>query len=114
MWIVLKKIHRKNTENLLTSHHKSGNLSLSGKYRKETEKEQEMYRMIKVLGKAGIIEAMKKGAYIYRVSGRYGGWGISGADDVVTVRADSCRNVVNSGLVEVSEMRFGYVAYRLK
>lgn len=69
----------------------------------------------KVLGVKGIIEQMEKGAYIYRVSGRFGGWGIQNTTtkECVTVRADSCRKVIM--MSNVKEIRSGgnYVEYGL-
>ena len=71
---------------------------------------------MKVLGYKGILEQMEQGAYIYRVSGKFGGWGISDTTckDLVTVRADSCRKVAISGKVYESRRSSNYVEYRLK
>ena len=69
----------------------------------------------KVLGKRGILEQMKAGAYIYRVPGKFGGWGISDTTSphLVTVRADSCRALVASGLLKETRST-NFVRYDLK
>lgn len=69
---------------------------------------------IRTLGKDAILDEMRKGATIYRVSGRFGGWDINGASDIVTVRQDSCRKLVESGLVKVIRRDRGYVEYGLR
>ena len=69
----------------------------------------------RVLGKDAIMEQLKAGAYIYRVAGKFGGWGIDNTTcrEVVTVRADSCRKLVESGLLKAT-YRTNYAEYRLK
>lgn len=71
---------------------------------------------MKVLGYKGILEQMQQGAYIYRVSGKFGGWGISDTTykEPVSVRADSCRKVAISGKVYESSRSWNYIEYRLK
>lgn len=68
---------------------------------------------MKTLGKDAIIREMKNGACLYRVSGKFGGWGISDASDWYAVRTDSCFKLMSLGLLKVKERRGNCVEYEL-
>ena len=70
----------------------------------------------RVLGMQGILEQMRQGAELYRVAGKFGGWGITKTtcDKCVTVRADSCHNLVSKGLIVEDYRRPNFVQYKLR